>query len=496
MASDQKRALTAVLLSALVLFTWQAYFAPKTLDSDKASSSKIKLDSNTDSAVATTSSVKVDNSKSVPSSSEPTSGDFQTKSLTISNGGYSLVINNDLSVIDMSNANAVFDFKSIVGSDSFFQFYVLVNGKKVFPIFDLVQEGSRVYGSSSDTSFKFEGELTHEGKFNYTLSSNSNFRFGYLLRSKAETLNDRQVRQFVFNTTDVKRVSVGDDDSLDGSLKWAGIDHHYHLFVNVFDTKQASKFVLTESGQADISIVNELSSINGYLGFYKKNYDTLTSRGDNLHMSIDFGIFGIIAVPILRGLQFFYKFIPNYGIGIILLTIVMRMITFPLQIKSFKSMKKMQVIQPELAKLKEKYKSDPQRMQKETMELFKKSGANPVGGCLPMLLQMPIFIAFYQVLYNAIELVNAPFYFWITDLSIKDPFYVLPVLMGIAMFGQTKLNPSTTADPTQQKVMMFMPIIFAFIMKEFPAGLNLYIFVSTLMGIIQQLFVYRMLDKQ
>ena len=157
-------------------------------------------------------------------------------------------------------------------------------------------------------------------------------------------------------------------------------------------------------------------------------------------------------------------------------------------------MKQMQKIQPELNKIREKHKEDPQRLQRETMELFKRAGANPLGGCLPLVAQMPFFFAIYTVLGNAVELVEAPFLGWIIDLSEKDPYYVLPVLMGLAMFGQTKLNPSTTADPTQQKVMMFMPLIFCFIMKDLPAGLNLYILVSTLFGIVQQLFVYKTTD--
>ena len=157
-------------------------------------------------------------------------------------------------------------------------------------------------------------------------------------------------------------------------------------------------------------------------------------------------------------------------------------------------MKKMQKVQPEMQKLREKYKDDPQRMQQETMALFKRAGANPLGGCLPMLMQMPIFFAFYQLLANSVELVGADFAFHISDLSAKDPYYILPVLMGLAMFGQMKLNPSTSADPTQQKVMMFMPIIFTFFMKDLPAGLNLYFFFSTLFGIAQQLFVYKTVD--
>ena len=157
-------------------------------------------------------------------------------------------------------------------------------------------------------------------------------------------------------------------------------------------------------------------------------------------------------------------------------------------------MKKMQKLQPELNKLKEKYKDNPQKMQAETMELFKRSGANPLGGCLPLLLQMPIFFAFYKVLSAAIELVGAPFIFWINDLSIKDPYFVLPVLLTAVMFLQQKITPTQTTDDTQKKVMLFMPIIFGFIMKDLPSGLVLYIFVSTLFGILQQLFVYKTVD--
>ena len=158
-------------------------------------------------------------------------------------------------------------------------------------------------------------------------------------------------------------------------------------------------------------------------------------------------------------------------------------------------MKKLQLVQPELTKIREKYKEDPARMQKESMELFKKSGANPIGGCLPLLLQMPVFFAFYKVLYGAVELVDAPFMLWLHDLSNKDPYYVLPVLMTGAMFLQQKLTPNTITDPVQKKVMMFMPLIFGVIMKDLPSGLSLYIFVSTIFGILQQLMVFNAKTK-
>src|SRR5690606_19433519 len=240
----------------------------------------------------------------------------------------------------------------------------------------------------------------------------------------------------------------------------------------------------------------ETHSLNFSLVFAKKEYNELTALGHNLNQSVDFGIWGFFAVWILKGLQFFHKFVPNWGVAVILLTLVIRAITFPLQYKSYASMKKLQEIQPDLTKLREKYKDDPARMQKESMELFKKSGANPIGGCLPLLLQMPVFFAFYKVLYNAVELVDAPFYFWLHDLSNKDPYYVLPVLMTGAMFLQQKLTPNTVTDPVQKKVMLFMPIVFGFIMKDLPSGLSLYIFVSTLFGILQQLVVFNSLNKK
>jgi YidC/Oxa1 family membrane protein insertase len=266
------------------------------------------------------------------------------------------------------------------------------------------------------------------------------------------------------------------------------------LLALVFKDKQVAKYESNEQGALALETVTPSVNFESSLVFTKKNYDHLLTLGDGLHLSVDFGFFAILAVPLLRGLQFLYKYIPNYGIAIILLTILIRLITFPLQYKSFKSMKKMQAIQPELQAIKEKYKDDSMKMQKETMDLFKRAGANPLSGCLPLLLQMPFFFAIYRVLYSAVELVGAPFGGWIHDLSIHDPFYVLPVLMAASMFLQQKITPQTSVDPNQQKIMMLMPLIFGFIMKNLPAGLVLYIFVSTSVGILQQYLVYKAID--
>ena len=288
----------------------------------------------------------------------------------------------------------------------------------------------------------------------------------------------------------METISISDEENKELPVSWFGIDFNYHLLAISLPKKESYRYIVNNS-EFKLFKTNVSNEYSFDLVFTKKNYDFLIGLGNNLDKSIDFGIFGILAVPILRGLQFAYDYIPNYGVGIILLTLLIRLLTFPLQYKSFVGMKKMQTIQPELMKLREKFKDDPQRMQKETMDLFKRSGANPLGGCLPLLLQMPVFFAFYKVLYAAVELVDAPFALWIHDLSAKDPYFVLPVAMTIMMFLQQKLSPSGTMDPTQQKVMLFMPIVFGFIMKDLPSGLVLYILVSTLFGIIQQLYVYK-----
>ena len=159
-------------------------------------------------------------------------------------------------------------------------------------------------------------------------------------------------------------------------------------------------------------------------------------------------------------------------------------------------MREMQRIQPQTAKIKEKFKDDKTQMNKEVMDLMRANKVNPLGGCLPLLVQMPVFFALYRVLYNAIELYQAPFFGWIQDLSTKDPYYVLPVLMGISMFVQQKMTPSTTMDPAQQKMMLFMPIIFSFFMVALPSGLVLYILFSTVLQLASQYLVNRDLIKK
>ncbi len=228
-----------------------------------------------------------------------------------------------------------------------------------------------------------------------------------------------------------------------------------------------------------------------YTGFAgPKSFDLLSKVDPRLGGVIDYGMFAVIARPLLVVMKFFNGLVHNYGLAIILLTLLVRALVMPFNIYSFKSMKVMQKLQPEMKALKEKYKDDPSVQNAKVMELMKANKANPVGGCLPMLLQLPVFFALYQTLGQSIELYREPFVFWIHDLSYRDPFFVLPVLMGITMFIQQKITPSNM-DPQQAKIMQFMPIMFSIFMVSLPAGLTLYIFVSTLFGITQQYLFLR-----
>lgn len=231
----------------------------------------------------------------------------------------------------------------------------------------------------------------------------------------------------------------------------------------------------------------ELMEIN-FIGYAGPKSFTILEKIDAQFIDIvNFGFFATIAKILLNLLRLFHTFVNNWGVSIILLTLLVRLLVLPFNLFSYKSMKRMQKIQPLMQSLRERYKDDPQAMNRETMALMKEHKVNPVGGCLPMLLQMPVFFALYQVLGQSIELYQAPFVGWIHDLSLKDPYFVLPILMSAAMWFQQKITP-TTADPTQAKIMQYLPLVFGFMMISLPSGLTLYIFISTLFAVIQQYF--------
>ena len=291
---------------------------------------------------------------------------------------------------------------------------------------------------------------------------------------------------------------------LKGSVQWVALQDKY--FISVMMPKQGEAvLVKTEvpkvvSAGVRMPASGAASSVALQLYAGPKEYDTLRSLNVGLEDMIDFGwfIYGswtfvkAVAKPIFYVLRFIHDYIPNYGITIILLTVGIKLLFVPLQYKSYKSMKMMKAIQPKIAAVQEKYKGDRDRLNKELMKLYREQKVNPLGGILPMFLQMPVFIALFNVLYMSIDLRQAPFMLWVTDLSVQDPFYVLPIIMGATMFIQQKITPNTM-DPTQAKIMLILPIGMTFLFINFPAGLVLYWMTNNILTITQQLVTDRFL---
>lgn len=225
-----------------------------------------------------------------------------------------------------------------------------------------------------------------------------------------------------------------------------------------------------------------------------KKTDILNQIDPQFSELMNYGIFGFISKPLLKLLVFMHDIFGNWGLALIAMTIIVRLILLPFNVMSFRSAQAMQKIKPQMDKARELYKNDPMRMNKETMAIMKENNANPVSGCLPMLLQIPIFFALWKMISTSVEIYQQPFFGWIHDLSINDPYFVLPILMGITMFLQQKMTP-TTMDPMQAKILNFMPIIFTLFMLSLPSGLTLYNFISSLFGVIQQYILLKDKDK-
>ena len=218
-----------------------------------------------------------------------------------------------------------------------------------------------------------------------------------------------------------------------------------------------------------------------------KSLKHLEQAGPSLRAWLDFGFFSWLARPLLLLLVWLHSFLGNWGLAVIALTLIIRAALLPINIKSYQSMKVMKLLQPEIKEIKETYKSDPKKMNQEVLALMKKHKANPLGGCLPMFVQLPVFFALYRVLGESIELYQSPFFFWIEDMSLKDPYYIFPVLSGLVLFVQQSLTPMNLPKE-QARLIKLMPLIFSVFMLGLPSGLTIYIFVSGLFGLVQQSF--------
>ncbi|MDY6880472.1 MAG: membrane protein insertase YidC [Desulfatiglans sp.] len=315
---------------------------------------------------------------------------------------------------------------------------------------------------------------------------------------------------------EVKIKKTSDEKDFEGVIDWIAYEDDFFISAVVPEKEKGKSFHgrLLSSGFLKGTHMSAPVSLNPYekasskyaLYLGPRDLGILKDFGSKLDRAVDFGWTDIIAKPLLYLLRFFNGYINNYGVSIILLTILIKILFWPLTHKSYKSMKEMQKLQPRMAKIREKYKGNKEQINKEMMALYKTYKVNPMGGCLPMIIQLPVFFALFRLLGSAIELRHAPFMLWINDLSAPDrlfnfsfsiPFMkepygipVLTLLMGASMFVQQKMTP-TPGDPTQAKIMMFLPIIFTFMFINFPSGLVLYWLVNNILSIGQQYRIHK-----
>ncbi|CAA6813979.1 MAG: Inner membrane protein translocase component YidC, long form [uncultured Sulfurovum sp.] len=297
---------------------------------------------------------------------------------------------------------------------------------------------------------------------------------------------------------DIHIIEDGDaDEKLNGIYVdfASSFDRYFASILYDFDKPLKVYTQITKDENALVFIQGEQSfALHGYLG--PKESTVLANLNPKLTDAIEYGVITFFAKPLFQLLEWFHGLVGNWGWAIILVTLLIKLVLFPLSYKGMMSMQKLKDLTPQMKELKTKYANDSQKMNMKMMEMYKKEGANPMGGCLPMLIQIPIFFAIYRVLLNAVELQGAEWALWITDLSIKDPFFVLPILMGASMWYQQKLTPNTMTDPLQQKIFQWLPVVMTVFFLTFPAGLVLYWLVNNLFTIGQQFVINSAYERQ
>lgn len=314
----------------------------------------------------------------------------------------------------------------------------------------------------------------------------------------ALTTADEKYKKVKFSDMDEKAVT----ETIQGG--WVSMVQHYFISAWIPDEKSLNTYKLFKNKTSDLYYLRlttpvikvaagtqGVSNASFYVG--PKDVYALEAISPYLDLTVDYGWLWWIAKPLFQFLNFIYGYIGNWGWSIVALTIVIKAIFFPLSAASYKSMAKMRKLGPMMAELKERYGDDKQKMSGELMKLYKKEKVNPMGGCLPVLIQMPVFISLYWVLMESVQLRHTPFLGWIQDLSVRDPYFILPVIMGITMFIQFKLNP-TPPDPTQAKVMQMMPLFMTIMFMWFPAGLVLYWVCNNSISIIQQYLITKQIE--
>ncbi len=331
-------------------------------------------------------------------------------------------------------------------------------------------------------------------------TGSSNFAL-HTFRGAAYSTPDEKYEKYKFDT-------IEENDNLNISAKggWVAMLQQYFATAWIPNSANTSNFYTNNLGNGVAAIgyksapvlvqPGQSSQLKSTLWVGPEIQDKMAAVAPHLDLTVDYGWLWFISQPLFKLLKFIQSFVGNWGFSIIVITFIVRGIMYPLTKAQYTSMAKMRMLQPKIQAMRERLGDDKQRISQEMMALYKSEKVNPLGGCFPLIIQMPIFLALYYMLSASVELRHAPFILWIHDLSAQDPYYILPIIMGATMFFIQKMSPTTVTDPMQQKIMTFMPVIFTVFFLWFPSGLVLYYIVSNLVTILQQQLIYRGLEKR
>ena len=554
---DQSRLLIAIVLSLVIFLAWQFFFAPPPSEQQPAKKAEAPVVEKQQPVQE-----KKDQAKPYSPASDQT-GESTPSEAPVAEPSAAGVITVQTPLYEAQiseNGAAIFSFllknyREWVAADSPLK-QVLTNDKahgighlgfsgksvrgldKAVYSTDLIGDELKIDTSSRNLTFTWrspEGVVIEKTyRFNsdsYVIGLNVTIKNGsgriiqdrLFVSINGKTPSDKRMYAFqgpsALINNELKQIKIKnleDQNAFDGQIKWLAIQSRYFMSGLIPDQLEearmhlalpSDKVVMAQYQQPEKSIPPDNQYTYPYrLYIGPKKISYLKNVGNDLEKLVDFGWFDFIARPCLWLLNLFYSVIPNYGIAIIILTILVKVLLWPLGQKSYKSMSEMKKLQPLMKEIREKYKDDKQRMNQEVMGLYKTYKINPLGGCLPMVVQLPVFFALYRMLYQAIELRHAPFFLWIDDLSAPDrlfrfgfsiPFMeppygipVLTVIMGASMLLQQKMSPPM-GDATQAKMMMFMPIIFTVIFINFSSGLVLYWLVNNVISIAQQYYTQK-----
>lgn len=543
-----KRTIIAVVLSMIILFAWQYYFAPKTNEqagrqgsqTQEAKGQPTKTQGGPGPEASKPGPAATSEAPKAPAQAAPglPTGVELPAAAARSRTAKKITVDTPKMKVTLTDIGGgiasveLKEYKETLGSPEGKQLVSDIAPYRYLPALSIIEGGSTVSDAvpfrpdrgditvrDKPETIVFEGTLADgtDVKKTYTFSPDG---YGVGLSVETEEAQGAGSVLLDFATMSMKeksRYSFAGPFIYDGrkleqiekpeksvnagtAYQYTGFDEGYFSFILDPRGKKPDLLVTKAGDTPVLRLLSTGGRADGMIYFVPNKISLLKQLNINADKIVDFGWFDIVAKPTLWGMNFANRFTHNYGIDIILLTIIIKIIFYPLSVKSYKSMKNMQKLQPKLAQLKEKYKNDKERLNQEMMGIYKKEGINPLGGCLPMIIQIPVFFALYKVLMAAIEFRHAPFILWINDLSAPEnlftlqvagyalPLRILPLIMGITMVIQQKMTP-TGGDPMQAKMMMFMPIFFTFLFWGFPAGLVLYWLVNNVISIGQQYYI-------